>query len=147
MTVKPEVIIRNAQLKDIEFMARIGEQTRELWNSKEGGWYSKSELKKWLLSKGDDLLLVAKAGKKLVGFIVVYNLRTWAFCTGLFVDPQFRKRGIAKSLLSAVEKRLKKQGISSLHLLVEQENFPAIRFYEKSKFRKGFTFVWMEKRL
>lgn len=147
MKTKPKIIIRDAQLKDVEIMAKIGSEARELWSGEGNGWYSKHDLKEWLKNKGNDVLLVAEAGEGLVGFIVLHNLITWAFCTGLYVHPRYRKRGIGTSLLSEVEKRLKKQNILSLHLLVEQEDLPAMCFYEKNQFKKGFHFIWMKKEL
>ena len=49
----------------------------------------------------------------------------------LFVDPTFRRQGIAKRLLIEAEGWARSQGVSEMILIVKKSNSAALRLYEK----------------
>jgi ribosomal protein S18 acetylase RimI-like enzyme len=53
----------------------------------------------------------------------------------LAVDPQRRRQGLARALMSEVERRLRDLGCAKLNLQIRRDNPDAISFYEKI----GFT--------
>ncbi len=53
----------------------------------------------------------------------------------LAVDPQRRRQGLARALMSEVERRLRELGCAKINLQIRRDNLDAISFYE----RIGFT--------
>ncbi len=53
----------------------------------------------------------------------------------LAVDPQRRRQGLARALMSEAERRLRELGCAKINLQIRRENLDAISFYE----RIGFT--------
>jgi len=52
------------------------------------------------------------------------------------VDPAFRQAGAASALLASTLRRLKRRGVTRLHLVVRVTNQPAQALYEKYGFRR-----------
>ena len=52
-----------------------------------------------------------------------------AFLTELYVVPAFRRRGLARWMLGAVERRLAEDEVVALHLAVRSDNAPALALY------------------
>ncbi len=52
------------------------------------------------------------------------------------VHPLLRKQGAASALLESTLRRLRRRGVSRLHLVVRVGNRPALAFYEKYGFRR-----------
>lgn len=99
----------------------------------------------------------ARENGVLCGYCGVWNICGEAEVIGIAVKEDFRRRGIAKALLSAAEEHLKKQGAYLLNLEVRKSNLAAQCLYEKLGFstvgeRKGYyegkeTAVLMTKRI
>jgi ribosomal protein S18 acetylase RimI-like enzyme len=53
----------------------------------------------------------------------------------LAVDPQHRRQGLARTLMSEVERMLREMGCAKINLQIRRDNPEAISFYE----RLGFT--------
>jgi len=53
----------------------------------------------------------------------------------LAVDPQHRRQGLARTLMSEVERMLREMGCAKINLQIRRDNPEAISFYE----RIGFT--------
>jgi len=53
----------------------------------------------------------------------------------LAVDPQHRRQGVARTLMSEVERMLREMGCAKINLQIRRDNPEAISFYE----RIGFT--------
>jgi len=67
-------------------------------------------------------------------FKCVANMGVWFDCGiiyHLFVQPEWRNKGIGKRMLRQAEKKLTKIGKTSIGILVDRMNSQAIRFYEK----------------
>jgi ribosomal protein S18 acetylase RimI-like enzyme len=63
----------------------------------------------------------------------------------IFIREGFRKKGLAKRLLSYAEKHLASMGANSMRITATDSNCRAVKFYEKMKYRRIRTV--MEKRL
>ena len=57
-----------------------------------------------------------------------------AFVTELYVDPAHRRRGLAESLLRALVRRMQRQRVTALHLVVRPTNRRARQLYAKVGF-------------
>lgn len=142
-----KIIIMVPHESDVDDMVVWGKNNRELLLRDDDTWYAPEVLTEWIKNPGKDVLLVAKDGEKLVGMCIAYHMRHWAYCSALFVDKEYRRRGIGRMLLEAAISQLKKNGIPFFGLLVEGKNADSQKFYQKVGFRKGHVFRWMDKDL
>lgn len=140
-----DVVIGEPIQDDVDTLFRWGEENWELWGDDKYKWFSKKSLVKWISDPKDDVLLVARKNDTPVGMCMVFTLRDWAFCVGLFVEKEYRRKGLGKKLLGEAFRRLKAKGVESMMLLVDTKNKEGNRFYEREKFYKGFQFFMMTK--
>lgn len=142
-----KILITVPAVEDADTLFKWGEENYELWGDAESKWYPKEALIKWINNPRDDVLLVARVDGKLVGMCMSYNLDSWAYCAGLYVDTQFRKQGIARKLVDSAIEILKSKGIDAIVFLVDEKNTEGMKFYKKINCKEGFKFVWMYKML
>ena len=94
-----------------------------------------------------DMVLSAISGGRFFGFIAQENNVPVAFITysisyddadieSVYVNAQNRKKGIAKELISLVEKNVASLGKQKLFLEVKENNLPAINLYLSAGFNK-----------
>jgi [ribosomal protein S18]-alanine N-acetyltransferase len=86
-----------------------------------------------------ELFLVARQGRRIVGYSVTQTNWRGAELESIAVDPRYRGRGVAQALLDATFARL---GFSTLRLMVSTTNAPALRFYQQY----GFVRIRLVKR-
>lgn len=137
------IIVTTATVEDIDTFWRWGEENWELWSTKEQRWYSKESLRLWIENPEDDILLVAKDGKKSVGIFFLNVLRDWALSTAMYVELPYRRRGIGKMLVKEAIKVLSAKGVYTIDLLVDLENKTGIKFWKKLGFKGDMKFQWM----
>jgi len=79
----------------------------------------------WIFSEG-----AAPAGYIVLtlGYSFEYHGRD-AFVDELYVEPQWRRRGIARQALQFVEEQARKMGVQAIHLEVDHVNDPALELY------------------
>lgn len=141
-----EISIQRATTADIPQMIQWARENRELWPNANGDWYTKEDLISWI-KNGAHGMLVARAGNQLVGMCLSYALHGWAYCDTLFIDPNYRRHGVATKLLESTANWLKTKQIKTLSLQPNIQNKIAIAFYKSAGFIPGFTFLWMDKKL
>lgn len=138
--------IRQAQTSDLEGIYRIGLLEEGFAVSPQTRFYGKKYLKKWLENQGDSILLVAATREEIVGFIFVnIMINKWAMVENLTVVESARRQKVGTVLLQEVEKRLKKRNINYIAGWVRKENKAINDFLEKHGFKRGYSFIWMEK--
>jgi ribosomal protein S18 acetylase RimI-like enzyme len=69
--------------------------------------------------------------------------RPAAEVTRFYVDAPAHGRGVAQAMLAQVERLVRGRGVVALWLSVWQEQPQAVRFYEKSGFRRAGTLVFV----
>lgn len=134
-TVIRNITIRNMQEADLEQVARIERDTfSEPW-SREGFRTS--------LVSSDTLYLVAVCGDQIAGYCGLLRSFEEADITNVAVDEKYRKKGIARRMLTSLMEEGKTQGILRYTLEVRKSNEAALHLYETLGFenvgiRKGF---------
>lgn len=78
--------------------------------------------------------LVALSGEQVVGYIGSQSSYDETDVMNVAVHPDWRRRGIAGSLIDCLIKELKNRGSRALMLEVRASNGPAIALYEKLGF-------------
>lgn len=78
-----------------------------------------------------NLALVAQAGDRLVGVIGMEPFDDVALLRSLVVSPPMRDKGVARSLVRALESTARRRGVRSLWLLTTD----AERFFSRLDFR------------
>lgn len=96
----------------------------------------------WIFSEG-----AALAGYivLILGYSFEYHGRD-AFVDELYVEPQYRRRGIARQALQFVEEQARGVGVQAIHLEVDHGNDPALELYRGAGYEDHERYL-MTKRL
>ncbi len=87
------------------------------------------------LHNPDSHFLCAKA-EKVMGYIGVQEICGEAYITNIAVGNEFRRNGIARSLLECACKGADERRCEFITLEVRESNTPAISLYESEKFER-----------
>lgn len=87
----------------------------------------KNDLALWLVAVSDDTVVGYIGSQTVAGETDVMNIA---------IHPDWRRRGIAQSLIECLVVELKNRGSEALMLEVRASNEPAIGLYEKLGFRQ-----------
>lgn len=79
--------------------------------------------------------LMYKEDNQLIGFVNYSIIYERAELNYIYVDKNFRKKGIADKLMNSMFEDLKKEEVSSITLEVKKSNISAIKLYEKCNFK------------
>jgi len=82
------------------------------------------------IKRNPNTCFAAVSDEKIVGVILTGHDGRRAIVHHLCVHPDFRRMGIAESLVSTAEEALKKEGIQKIFGLVFKDNDPANSFWE-----------------
>ena len=80
--------------------------------------------------------VVALDGERVVGYIGSQSSADESDVMNVAVHPDYRRRGIAESLIDVLIQELKNRGSHALMLEVRDSNEPAIALYEKLGFQQ-----------
>ncbi len=123
MTEQRGFVVRHAERRDLESLVKLEEGFP-------GDRISRASLSR-LLSRDSAVIFVAEAGGRVVGDAIVLfrsGFKT-ARLYSMIVTPEWRGRGVARSLLAAAETAARERGSVSLRLEVREDNRPAIGLY------------------
>lgn len=116
-------VVRHAARRDLESLVKLEEGFP-------GDRISRASLSR-LLSRESAEIFVAESGSEVVGDAIVLfrsGFKT-ARLYSMIVSPDWRGRGVARSLLAAAETAARERGSVSLRLEVREDNRPAIALY------------------
>lgn len=128
----------------VSFRPARPEDAAELWRLNTAfngpGDKAPAEMAANLAAPGGELTFVAQGDRGLVGFCCCQVKRSWCYrepaaeLTELYVEPGFRRMGVAKGLLALAEEACARLGAEALTLLTGEDNGPARGFYESQGF-------------
>lgn len=136
--------IRDMKESDIEAIHKIGISIKEFEVSPNmKGFWSKEQIKNWIKSKNDVMLVAEDEG--IVGFImaVLHKPTGKATIENLWVDKNQRGKNLGSKLLKVCIKKLKKNGCIYVNAMTKVTNSPITKFLQKNGFDKGYDFYWM----
>jgi ribosomal protein S18 acetylase RimI-like enzyme len=82
-----------------------------------------------------DASWVLKHGEKLASILLVISRENEEYISVIAVHPDFRGKGLAKTMLSASMKKLRDNGVKNISIGVDTFNTPAIQLYQKYGFQ------------
>ena len=141
------ITITKPRLSDAPTMVKWGRESTSLKDCKDDIWYSLRTLQKWITHPNEDIILVARDGRNLIGMCLVHEMRDWVYFSSLYVEKEYRGKGVGTALMTKMTETLKKQKFRDCALLVKETNSEAQEFYRKQGFKKGYLFRWMGKKL
>ena len=121
------------------WMSCVGMGLNNLDDSKEG-------IDKFL-QRNPDTCFVAEADNRIVGVIIVGNDGRRGYIYHTAVNPQYRKQGIAKSLVETAMAALQNNGINKVALVVFDRNEIGNDFWEKMGFTVRDDLIYRNKAL
>jgi GNAT superfamily N-acetyltransferase len=103
-------------------------------------------------NSGYSFLFVATAGERTVGFISgelrqgspTFLPKTWASVDDVFVEPEYRNRGMGRALLQSVQSWAHERGADGISLQVAAANSRGRKFYEDLGFRDVSVYKVLE---
>jgi ribosomal protein S18 acetylase RimI-like enzyme len=98
------------------------------------------------MERGTAVFLVAEAGDRLVGVVLGTHDGRRGWINRLAVAPGYRRRGIASSLVSEVERRVGELGIEIVAALIESENDASLGFFGAIGYLHGADIEYVSKR-
>jgi ribosomal protein S18 acetylase RimI-like enzyme len=140
-----DIIIRDMTVADVEAVAKLGNNAPELKTNDDDMFWSKDVLERWV--KGGDVLLVADAQGKVVGFQLTqfHEPSREGYLSDIVIDPDWRGRGIGSRLVEEAERRLVSKGADYIYGLTQLHNDKIHALLEKQGYKKGSAFYWFEK--
>jgi ribosomal-protein-alanine N-acetyltransferase len=97
--------------------------------------WSERSIRDFIADTNRSFCVVARSGSRVCGYIgLQYVLDEGDICN-IGVLPEYRCRGIARSLMERLFEICKTRGITTIHLEVRTGNTKAIDLYEKTGFR------------
>lgn len=141
------MIIRKEKLSDSKELLRLLNVAPELQTSWEGNTYSKEWVKTAITNKEQDLVLIAEEKAKIAGFILaeMWKKKKYSFLSDLFVRAEYRKKGVAITLMKEYEKICRKERLRRVMLLTTVSNTRMQGFIEKRGIKKEINFIYMKK--
>lgn len=124
----PEIKTRRAKTDDLE---RIEEIERESFPSPWGRAAYEEEL-----ALRGAVLLAAEAGDDMIGFVAARVVMDEGHVIKIAVSGDWRRRGVARRLMDALEKEFRKREVKVIWLEVRSTNRPARMFYRGLDFHE-----------
>jgi ribosomal protein S18 acetylase RimI-like enzyme len=98
------------------------------------------------LKRGNAIFLVAEINGKLVGSILGTHDGRKGWLNRLAVAPEFRRQGIARMLVTEVERCFSELGIEIVACLIENWNTESIQVFERLGYKRHSDIVYFTKR-
>ena len=135
MTRADEVVLRKYLEGDLDKIVRLDESCFD-----EEFRFDRRSMKVYVEAL-NAVSLIAEKDDEIVGFVIVHIDRVatgWrGYVVTLDVAAEFRRRGLAKHMMQAVELLAKTDGAQHMELHVFTENEGAIRFYERMGYERA----------
>ncbi|MCC5661955.1 GNAT family N-acetyltransferase [Nostoc sp. XA010] len=120
----------------------------ESWDNAKYGFlpHPEQRYEKWLTRMAQNersVFLVAEDDRQLVAFLIsaveqeipIYRLREYAFIYDLWVEPEYRQKGIARQIVMLCVERFEQMGIKQIRLDTAVVNENARKLFASCGFR------------
>jgi len=98
------------------------------------------------MQANQDFFLGAFDGDRLIGAVIVSSDMRKGWINRLAVDPDYKRRGIAKALIAEAEKTLRKRGIQIFCALIEDYNKESRELFKKCGYVEHHDILYFSKR-
>jgi ribosomal protein S18 acetylase RimI-like enzyme len=98
------------------------------------------------MERDPDLFLGAFVAGKLVGTAIGSDDGRKGWINRLAVDPAYQRRGVARSLIAEVERRLQGRGREIIAALVEDWNTASLALFQDCGYVLDWTILYLSKR-
>ena len=151
-----EYVTRSASLTDLEslleFEQGIIAAERPYDPTLKKGQISYYDLGELIVSNRAEVVVVEHDGKIIAsGYATIKKARNYldheeySYLGFMYTHPNFRGRGLNKSVVDALQKWSKAKGLTEIRLTVYDDNVGAIKAYEKVGFKKHMIEMRLEK--
>lgn len=143
------VAVRAAVPSDAEQIQRLGAGVDEFRVSDGTVTFWPPEILARAIEAPEVAVLVAERDGDLVGFVIANGnpALSKAIVENIYLHPDHPGLGIGSQLLAGLVVQLTVQGYQYLATLVPPGEDGPVAFYEGSGFRRGNTFVWLDRKL
>jgi ribosomal protein S18 acetylase RimI-like enzyme len=145
-----DVIQRDFMESDLPHVLKFKKESVKI--SFPGQKFDPENFRKRLLREAKNnpgMIQVLESGGEVVGYVWFGyedgDFGKYGHLHQLFIREDFRKRGLAKQLLTYTEKHLAEKGVKKMRIMVHEKNCKACSLYEKMDYRR--TRLVMEKAL
>ena len=83
---------------------------------------------------------------RLIGVVIATHDGRKGWINRLAVDPDHRRQGHARRLITAAEEALKAQGIHVIAALIEKHNTPSLTLFEQTGYLRADEVCYLSKR-
>ncbi|MHB1439223.1 MAG: GNAT family N-acetyltransferase [Cuniculiplasma sp.] len=119
------MLIKRLQAEDLEDLVKLEVRAFEV------GPYS-LEMLEYALQEAGDMAFKIEESKRIAAYIIASPISDESIdIESVAVDPDFRGKGLAKSLMNYVENMAKEMGFKRMQLEVREFNMEAIGLYKK----------------
>ena len=137
------IVIRKFKMEDYEALITFWNNAKLLYKLNGRDSYDKIERE---LKQKNAIFLVVELHGKLIGSVFgTYDGRK-GWINRLAVDPNFRKQGIARMLVTDVENRFSELGIDIIACLIEDWNTKSMQAFERLGYNKHSDITYFTKR-
>lgn len=98
------------------------------------------------IKKNPDFFMGAFENGKLIGAVIVSSDARKGWINRLAVDPEYRRRGVAKTLIAEAEKVLRQKGIKIFCALIEDSNAASKELFRKCGYTEHRDIIYFSKR-
>ena len=125
------------------FTVRTGRDLTEGWLAAYDGYRAGDRAALEAILTGTPVRSFAEArdGERTVGVGRLGVTGPWGGLAAMWVDPAYRRRGVAVAMFVALVDAAASAGVASLHLQVWAHNAPARALYERLGFRRHHAYV------
>ena len=95
--------------------------------------------------KNPDLFIGAYHQNKLIGLAILFFDGRKSSVYRMAVDPEYRRKGIGKSIILHIEKTAKKYGASSVYAMVEKSNINSQKLFNKLNYTAYDNLIYFTK--
>jgi len=135
--------IRRLTINDYEEMARLWSKAKLPFKPK--GRDSKEAIA-IQMKVNPDYFIGTFENNRLAGTVIMSCDTRKGWINRLAVDPDYRYRGIAKALIAASEKKLRKYGIRIFCALIEDSNIASKKLFKECGYAEHHDIIHFSKR-